>query len=286
MVLSNLDVYIDKPMKLRLFFAVLLMIPVIETHAQTIQVIYFPDIPVLGYGDNSYTLNATASSGLAVRYVSTDANVASVSGNVVTVKKSGFTIIRAFQDGNSSYPAAEPAAQLLVVTPKATLTVTAADKTIDSGMPAPVFTYSISGFKKGETTTVVSGLPAFQPLESNLLPGAYPIVINKGTLAALNYDFQLIDGKLTVVSGTSTPVINAGDTLVRVFPNPASDFLFIKYENTFDVSVFDVYGREKIKLNDVSNDVKISLSDFDSGFYFVKIDSTNHVEIRKVLIKK
>lgn len=273
-------------MKLRIFFAVFLMISVMVSQAQTTQVIHFPDIPVLGYGDNSYTLNATASSGLSVRYISTDANVASVTGNLVTIKKSGFTIIRAFQDGNSSYPAAEPAAQLLVVTPKATLTVTAADKTIDSGMQTPVFTYSISGFKKGETTTVVSGLAAFQPLESNLLPGTYPIIINKGTLAALNYDFHLIDGKLTVVPGTSTPLINANDTVLKVFPNPASDYLFINYENSFDVSVFDVYGREMIRLKDVSNEVKLSLDNFDSGFYFVKTDSSNHVEIRKVLIRK
>jgi hypothetical protein len=276
----------DIEMILRPFLLLFFLSGMLMVQAQTKQSIHFPDIPVLGYGDTNYSLNAGSSSGLSVRYVSTDATVASVSGNMVTVKKAGFTIIKAFQDGNSTYFAAEPAAQLLVVTPKATLTVTAADKTIDSGMPTPVFTYSISGFKKGETTTVVSGFPTFQPLESNLLPGTYPIVINKGTLAALNYDFQLIDGKLTVDPGTTTPLINAGDTLVRVFPNPASDYLLINYENTFVVSVFDVYGREMIRLKDVSNEVKLSLSDCDPGFYFVRIDSDNHIEIKKVLIRK
>jgi len=273
-------------MNLRPFLLLFFLSGMLMVQAQTKQSIHFPDIPVLGYGDTSYSLNASSSSGLSVRYVSTDATVASVSGNMVTVKKAGFTVIRAFQDGSSSYLAAAPAAQLLVITPKATLTVTAADNTIDAGMPTPVFTYSISGFKKGEIATVVSGFPSFQPMNSYLLPGTYPIVINKGTLAALNYDFQLIDGKLTVVSGTSTPVTNALDTLVRVFPNPASDYLFINFENTFDVSVFDINGHEMIRLKDVSNEVKLSLRDFDSGFYFVKIDSDNHIEIKKVLIRK
>ena len=54
---------------------------VIALIAQTPQTITFSDIVVKGYGDATFTLNATASSELAVRYVSSDSTVATVSGN-------------------------------------------------------------------------------------------------------------------------------------------------------------------------------------------------------------
>lgn len=254
--------------------------------AQNQQDILFPEIPVMGYGDVTYTLNATANSGLTVRYQSSDATVATVTGNIVTIKKTGFTFIRAFQDGGGTYKAAEPAVQLLVVCPKATLTVTATDKSIDAGTATPAFTYSISGYKKSETSSVVSGIPTFQSLASFLSSGTYPIVINKGTLAATNYDFQLIDGKLTVVSGTSTPVVNANDSLVRIFPNPATDYLYISFENTFDLTIFDIHGKEIIRLKDVKNSVSLPITHLKAGFYFVKIFSGSLLGVHKVLINR
>ena len=144
-------------MKLRYKHTAFLLFWIIGLIAQTPQTITFPDIPVKGYGDVTFTLNATASSGLAVRYVSSDVTVATVSGSTVTIKKTGtFTVISAYQDSNATYAPATPVPQLLVVCPKATLTVTAADKTIDSGSATPAFTYNITGYKNSETASVVS----------------------------------------------------------------------------------------------------------------------------------
>jgi len=273
-------------MHIRQIFSAFLLAGMLTVQAQSTQTINFPDIPVLGYGDASYTLNATASSGLTIRYVSSDASVATVSGNILTVKKTGFTIIKAFQDGNTTFSAAEPAAQLLVITPKATLTVKATDKIIDSGMATPVLTYSITGFKKGETSAVVSGSPVIQSLPAFLSSGTYPIVINKGTLAALNYDFQLVDGILTVNSGTATPVITDKDTLLKIYPNPASDILHISYQDTFDISMLDLQGKEIIKIRDVDQKISIPLSHLKPGMYFVKVYRKSLTGTYKVLINR
>jgi hypothetical protein len=266
-----------------LFFLLLLSF---SSFAQTPQTITFPDIAVKGYGDATFTLNATASSGLAVRYVSSDVTVATVSGSTVTIKKtSAFTVISAYQDGNATYAAATPIPQLLVVCPKATLTVTATDKTIDSGTATPAFTYNITGYKNSETSSVVSGIPIFQSLASYLSTGTYSIVINKGTLSAANYDFQLIDGKLTVNPGTATLVVTDRDSLVKIYPNPCLDYICIENADNETVSIVGLTGKTLLQTKSVGNSFQFNVSVLPSGAYFLKVNKKNHTIIHKLLVK-
>ncbi|HEY5750501.1 MAG TPA: choice-of-anchor tandem repeat GloVer-containing protein [Chryseolinea sp.] len=62
-----------------------------------------------------FNLTASASSGLPVSYASSDPTVASVSGNLVTIKGVGSTTITATQGGNSGIPAAVPVKRVLQV---------------------------------------------------------------------------------------------------------------------------------------------------------------------------
>ena len=66
-------------------------------------------------GDAPFALNATASSLLTVTYTSSNTNVATVSGNTVTIKAAGTTTITASQIGDASYNAAPNVTQVLVV---------------------------------------------------------------------------------------------------------------------------------------------------------------------------
>jgi len=71
------------------------------------QTISFAALPSKTVGD-SFTLGATASSGLPLSYSSSNPSVATVAGNVVTIVGSGSVMITASQGGNSSYsPATE-----------------------------------------------------------------------------------------------------------------------------------------------------------------------------------
>jgi len=78
-------------------------------------VINFGALPVKYLDEGSFTLNATASSGLAVSYTSSDTNVATVSGNTVTFKRSGWIEITANQAGDSKWYEAVPVIQYLNV---------------------------------------------------------------------------------------------------------------------------------------------------------------------------
>jgi sugar lactone lactonase YvrE len=65
--------------------------------------------------EGSFELKGIASSGLEVAYTSSDTAIATISGNIVTIKKTGTAKITASQPGNSKYEAAEDATMTLLV---------------------------------------------------------------------------------------------------------------------------------------------------------------------------
>ncbi|MBR6464122.1 MAG: leucine-rich repeat domain-containing protein, partial [Verrucomicrobia bacterium] len=86
---------------------------VVNKAAQTIE---FAPLADVKEGDEPFELSATASSGLAVTFTSSDPEVASVQGNLVTIGLAGTTTITAVQEGDDNYEAAE-ATQMLTVLP-------------------------------------------------------------------------------------------------------------------------------------------------------------------------
>ena len=87
------------------------------------QTITFNSLPAKTYGDSPFALTATASSGLAVSYSSSNRSVATISGNTVTIVGAGTTTITASQAGNGTYNAAPNVDQTLTVN-KANQTIT------------------------------------------------------------------------------------------------------------------------------------------------------------------
>jgi hypothetical protein len=86
---------------------------------------------------------------------------------------------------------------------KASLTVTAHDKTMVFHAAVPALTYAISGFVNGETVvTATTGAPALTTTGTSASPvGSYPITATVGTLAAANYTFTFVSGTLRIQFG-------------------------------------------------------------------------------------
>lgn len=102
-------------------------------------------------GDPDFSLSATASSGLTVSYSSSDALVATVSGNMVHIVGPGTVTITASQAGDANYNAATSVDQSFNVT-----SGQLQDQTISFGPLSPV-TYGDADFTL--TATASSGLP-------------------------------------------------------------------------------------------------------------------------------
>ena len=102
----------------------------------------------------------------------------------------------------------------LTVTP-ATLSAVADNLSRPEGQANPPLTYTIFGLVNGDTTSVISGAPNLSTTATTAsFDGQYPITITVGTLSAANYDFNTVDGIMTV---TETP-----DTTIVLTANPGS----------------------------------------------------------------
>jgi subtilisin family serine protease len=111
------------------------------------QTITFGALSSKTYGDSSFSITGSASSGLPLSYFSSNTSVATVSGSVVTIVGVGSTTITASQSGNSSFNSATSVSQ--------TLTVNKVGQTI-SFTTLPAKTYGDSAFALTGSST--SGL--------------------------------------------------------------------------------------------------------------------------------
>jgi uncharacterized protein YjdB len=186
-------------------------VEVTATQTQTQQTITFNALPVKTYGDENFTLSASASSGLPVTYSSSNTNVATVSGNTITIIGVGEASITASQAGNAEYAPAAPVTQILTVG-KAPLSVTADNKSRKVGEPNPELTYSISGFKNSETQSVIDVLPTVTTTATQASSaGSYPITASGAS--DNNYDFTYQNGTLTITAAqTYTVSLSANPT--------------------------------------------------------------------------
>ncbi len=170
------------------------------------QTITFNALSDLSYGSSAFDLTATASSALPVSYTVV-AGPATIAGGSLSITGTGNITIEATQAGNDDYKAA-PAVQQSFVAHKATLTVTAADKTIIYGEALPAFTYTYSGFVNGESAAILIEEPTTTTgATSGSDAGTYAITLSGGS--ATNYIFSLVNATLTINKADQTITVAA-----------------------------------------------------------------------------
>ena len=140
------------------------------------QTISFSALAAKTYGDIPFDLTATASSGLAPEYASSNPAVATVSGSSVTILTAGATTLTASQTGNASFSAATDVTQVLTVNPAPTVITlvspTAATVNIPSGVGLVL-----------ETTVSANGLPTPQTLSWGKVSGTGAVTFGSPTAA-------------------------------------------------------------------------------------------------------
>ncbi|WP_106790864.1 MBG domain-containing protein [Aquimarina sp. Aq78] len=139
------------------------------------QTISFDALTTVTYGDASFNLTATASSGFDITYISSNTSVATVSGNTVTIVGAGSATITASQAGNINYNAATNIDQVLTVKRKdlsvfPVVTTVEYGLIIDTSGTVPVMA---TGFVNGDdiNTLTPSGLPYRVDYYDNTIPG-------------------------------------------------------------------------------------------------------------------
>lgn len=186
------------------------------TSALTAQTITWTTISGKTYGDTA-TASATASSGLTTSISSVTTSVCtvpggSVSGATVSILSTGNCVLRATQSGNDTYAAAASVDETFTVSAKP-ITVTADNKTRNSGASQPTFTFTASGLLGSDaissvTFTFESATASFGPTTSppTSPDGPYtntPSLAIFGTGNASNYSITYVAGTYTLSSLTN-----------------------------------------------------------------------------------
>lgn len=142
------------------------------------QAITFAPIPSKLVTDADFDPGATASSGLAITYTSSNPAVATINGNLVNPVAAGTTTITAIQEGNSNYNAAIPVGQLLTV-------------------------------NKGSQTITFSALPEVTYGDPDLNPGATSSSSLEVTYTSSNPSVAVVSGSMIHITGAGIAMITA-----------------------------------------------------------------------------
>lgn len=204
------------------------------------QTITFNALPNLTYGAATFTLPATASSGLPVSYTVSGPAQPPVSNNL-TVTGVGPVTVTASQPGDETYGAATPVTRTFQVAP-AVLNIVAQPATRAYNDVNPTFTYTATGFVSADTAAVLSGAPAFATTAvTTSAPGSYPLTISQGTLYALNYSFTFTNSTLTIGKAVQTitfpPTANATFGTNITLAATASSGLAVQYALTGQATI-------------------------------------------------
>ena len=160
--------------------------PVSQTLAvnPALQTINFTLPSPVTYGVSPITLNATASSGLAVSYTAT--GPATLSGSTLTITGAGTVVVTALQAGNANYTAATPVIQTLVVNPEQQTISFALSSPVTFGV-APITLSATGGGSGNPVAFAVTSGPATLSGSTLTITGAGTVVVTATQAGNANY---------------------------------------------------------------------------------------------------
>ncbi len=170
------------------------------------QTILFPQLPNVQYGGTFSLSASTTPPGQTVSF--TASGPCMTSGKTTGVGLCSITAsVPAYSTANATYSAAS-LTQSFTIYP-AVFTVTAINQTSAYGQALPALTYTTSPLVNGDPSTAVTGSPALSTTATATSSvGSYPITVSTGTLAAANYSFLFVSGKLTIGQAKQAIALN------------------------------------------------------------------------------
>lgn len=244
--------------------------------------------------DVTLTLNATATSGLPVTYTSSDENIATVSGNVLTLHAPGYAIITATQPGNATWNAAAPVSKIL------TVTSTTPELQEQSILWEQELTFPLSDNPVVLAAAATSGLPVqFTCSDESVatINGSILTMHSVGlaiiTAAQPGNDQYMAAQPVMKILQVTEPVGIANHALAtaNIWPNPTNGVVNVQCttdnaQHAFSKwQLFDVFGKCLSNGELHGDNVRINLSDYPAGIYFLDLRSADGQSLRAKIIR-
>ena len=129
----------------------------------------------------------------------------SIMSNATATSNAGSYLLTASQGTLSSANYTFVFGSATLTVSKALVKVTATSVSRFYGAPMSAFAWSMSGFHNSDTASVVTGVPVLTSIANSGSPvGSYPIQVSVGALSATNYQFQGVNGTLTITPAVLT----------------------------------------------------------------------------------
>jgi hypothetical protein len=193
-----------------------------------------------------------------------------ISGANVTIIKAGVARIKAIQNGNDAYNAAQPIEISFCINPaRPSITLTGLNTLVSSNS---------NGNQWYKNTDMISG--ATQQTLSVTESGKYTVITTAESCSSLLSDAYTI---------TITGISYNPEFSVDVYPNPTRDFIYVHVKGndagSAKIEIVDMLGRVvDIKTSD-GLPVTFDIADYTNGLYFVDVISHKHRVTRKIVKK-
>jgi hypothetical protein len=81
--------------------------------------------------------------------------------------------------------------------------------------------------------------------------------------------------------------MNANNTTLQVYPNPASGIVYISFPNAMprSVALINAAGQTVQQLNVADSYMGMDLSSYSQGIYFIRVSSSSGIQTIKILIR-
>ena len=267
------------------------------TTDRSAQTISFAALNPKTTASTDFILVATASSGLAVSYTSSNTAVAEVYQDAgvwkVKIKGAGNTDITASQVGDANYAAALGVVQNLIVIETVLPVVLTSYTAKVEGSYARLEWQTSSetanrGFfiyRGGDETPFVKVAEVYA---ATSFPASYHF-LDRSPLKGNNY-YRLVqldtDGRITEL-GLKTLAFNLGPSTIELFPNPTLDRVTLRFERGqyHSLVLTDNLGRvwRKLEIGAQTDHLVLDLSGYPAGVFFIQLKTARQTIVKKII---
>ena len=203
--------------------------------------------------------------------------------NVPTATNAGEYTVYYKVVGDENHNDVESANTIVVIIKKATLTITAEDKSVTYGEEAPTYSVAYSGWKAQDNEDVLVGEITFEcEYNANSNVGTYDI--NISGVEAQNYEITFVSGVL---------IVNKADATITNTPNAINDLVYSGEEQALITEGTAEGGRIVYSLdgNTFTEDVPTATNAGEYTVYYKIVGDENHNDVEEtnsivVIIKK
>ena len=251
--------------------------------------------------DAPFILSATSTSLLKVLY-STSSTIINIKENTVTIKAGGLVGITAYQPGNNIYNEAVSVVQFLTIH-KLTQSINFSvipTKTMGD-LPFKLFAtasslLTVSYSSSNSTIASIVGNTVVIKNVGTIQITAYQLGDNIYQRATCNACSRILTISAVPTTHPLTP-IEKGNPAIRIYPNPANDYITIQTDKTQTISsvqIYDITGASyELSVMSYELGLKVDVRKLPKGEYIIKVygkdsmDTPAHIKLLtdKIIIK-